>query len=226
MTECEPLLLSGIQHYAFCPRQWALIHIEQSWEENVRTIEGHYLHARTDDPFLDESRNDIRTVRAMPLLSTKLGLRGVADVVEFLKQDVKNSSSCVSLPGKKGDWLPIPIEYKRGHAKADERDSVQLCAQAIALEEMLDICLEYGYIFYAETRHREQIIFTSSLREHVYALATSMHEAMRTGRTPSAEKGMKCRNCSMLDICLPALTKRPKSVNEYLMGMLHEEVVE
>jgi CRISPR-associated exonuclease Cas4 len=224
MAEKEHLLLSGIQHFAFCPRQWALIHIEQVWKDNSRTVEGHYIHERTDDPFLDESRKGIRTVRAMPLLSERLGLRGIADVVEFQRQDKALPGFHTSIPGKTGCWLPIPIEYKRGHPKPDDRDAVQLCAQALALEEMLNISVQYGYLYYGETRHRERVTFTTQLREHVFALAEAMHTCMRTGITPKAEKGMRCRNCSLLDICLPALTARPKPVHTYIERMLHEEV--
>lgn len=221
--EDELLQLSGIQHIAFCERQWALIHIEQVWAENVRTLEGQYLHERTDDPFEDETRKDIRTVRAMPIVSYKLGLRGVADVVEFQRTEDMLEGIAVQLDNRKGWWRPYPVEYKRGRPKKDDRDAVQLCAQGIALEEMLKIRIECGFLYYGQTKHRERIVFNDVLRTRVEDLATKMQKLFSEGKTPKAQKGKHCSLCSLAEYCQPNLTLRHRSVEEYLKRVLDGE---
>lgn len=223
VEEDDYLLLSGIQHMAFCERQWALIHVEQAWEENVRTTEGRLLHERTDDPFADETRKDIRTVRSMPLISRRLGLRGVADVVEFYKLTDKVEGKTIQIPDRKGWWLPVPVEYKRGRPKKDDRDAVQLCAQAIALEEMFGIEIDKGYLFYAEFRRRVEVSLDHVLRERVKELAEKMHKLMKEGKTPKAQKGKHCSLCSLKEICQPELTIRHRPVEKYLKRMLETE---
>jgi CRISPR-associated exonuclease Cas4 len=222
--EDDLLLLSGIQHMAFCERQWALIHIEQAWAENMRTVEGKYLHERTDDPFEDETRQDIRVVRAMPVVSYHLGLRGVADVVEFQRVEDAQEGLTVRLEGRRGWWRAYPVEYKRGRPKKDDRDVVQLCAQAIALEEMLKISIESGFLYYGQIRHREQIFFNQVLRTRVNDLCRKMHKMFAEGKTPRAQKGKHCSLCSLQEICQPNLTTQPRSVKEYLVKMVNEEV--
>ena len=218
------LLLSGIQHMAFCERQWALIHIEQAWAENIRTIEGKFLHERTDDPFEDETRKDIRVVRAMPLVSHKLGLRGVADVVEFYRVEDALEGTTVRLKKRRGWWLPYPVEYKRGRAKRDDRDAVQLCAQAMALEEMLKVSIDHGYLFYGRTKRREKVLFDQLLRVRVEELSSKMHILMSEGITPKAQKGKRCSLCSLIEICQPNLTIRKHSIKKYLERMVDVEV--
>jgi len=218
------LLLSGIQHMAFCARQWALIHIEQSWAENVRTIEGKHLHERTDDPFEDETRKGIRVVRAMPVVSKKLGLRGVADVVEFHRTQEAPEGVAVRLQNRKGWWRPYPVEYKRGRPKSDDRDAVQLGAQAMALEEMLLVTINSGFLYYGKTRHREHILIDKSLRDRVKELSQIMHTMMAQGITPKAVKGKHCSLCSLIEICQPALTTRHRSVEKYLARIVELEV--
>ena len=224
--EEEFLLLSGIQHMAFCERQWALIHIEQVWVENVRTIEGKHLHERTDDPFQDETRKNIRTVRSMPVVSYKLGLRGVADVVEFHQTEDEINNVTVRLYNRKGWWRPYPVEYKRGRAKPDDRDAVQLCAQAIALEEMLKIIINSGCLYYGQTRHRKDICFNEELRKRVRELTGKMHMMMDEGKSPKAKKGKHCDLCSLKERCQPELTIRHRSVKEYLSRMVDSEVTD
>jgi CRISPR-associated exonuclease Cas4 len=219
-SEEEYLLLSGIQHAAFCERQWALIHIEQAWAENVRTIEGKQLHERTDNPFEDETRTDVRVVRAMPIISKKLGLRGIADVVEFHKMEGKVEDVTVRIRNRKGWWRPYPVEYKRGKPKSDNRDVVQLSAQAVALEEMLGVRIESGFLYYAEVRRRIEVSFHSELRKYVEELSGKMHQMMSEGKTPRAIKGKHCSLCSLKEICQPDLTIRHRSVKEYLARML------
>ncbi len=218
-SEEEYVLLSGIQHMAFCERQWALIYIEQAWAENVRTIEGHHLHERVDDPFEDETRRDLKVVRAMPLVSKTLGLRGVADVVEFHREKVAIEGYACVLDDADGFWRPEPIEYKRGRPKPDDRDAVQLCAQAIALEEMMNVVIRSGHLYYGQTRHREPIVFDSALRKRTRELAQNMHRLLNDGKTPKARKGKHCRLCSLVGICQPKLTLKSAPVSDYLERM-------
>lgn len=224
-TDDDLLLLSGIQHMAFCERQWALIHIEQVWTENTRTLEGKFLHEKADDPFKNETRNDLRIVRAMPIVSFKLGLRGMADVVEFRKVENLPEGIAVKLDKRKGWWQPFPVEYKRGRPKPDDRDAVQLCAQAICLEEMLKISIDCGFLFYGQTKHREQIEFNRELRTRVEELAGKMQRMFSDGKTPKAQKGKHCSLCSLSEQCQPNLTIHHHSVEAYLKRMLDWEEV-
>jgi CRISPR-associated exonuclease Cas4 len=213
------LLLSGIQHMAFCERQWALIHLEQVWAENIRTIEGKHLHERVDDQLFDESRKTLRIVRSMPIVSYELGLRGVADVVEFHHSDTFIEGETCRLDRRQGWWKPIPIEYKRGRPKPDDRDAVQLCAQAMALEEMMEIIIQYGFLYYGQTKHREQIIFDNRLRNLTVSIAKRMHEFASEGKTPKARKGKRCSQCSLVEQCQPQWMLRHRSVKNYLAQM-------
>jgi CRISPR-associated exonuclease Cas4 len=215
-SEEEMLLLSGIQHIAFCKRQWALIHVEQQWAENVKTIEGQHLHERVDDPFYKESSSNLVVWRAVNLISYLLGLTGRADVIEFIK-----SEKGISLPGKEGQWTPYPVEYKRGKTKPDERDEVQLCAQAICLEEMFETTISEGALFYWEVRRRTIIRFNDELRKKVYGYAEEMHELFNLGKTPIPEYKTHCKSCSLFDICLPQNIQKHRDVNEYLRHVLH-----
>lgn len=210
-NEDDLLPLSGIQHFAFCERQWALIHVESQWVENLRTAEGRLLHQRVDDPYFTESRGDVKTVRSVPLLSKALGLYGVADVIELHLNADDASGMRYNI-----------VEYKRGKPKPDDRDEVQLCAQAICLEEMLAITLDYGYMYYGETKHRHQVDFDDTLRERVKILAEKMHLLYAHGITPPAIKGKRCKNCSMEDICLPKLGRSGKKAEMYMAGLLEE----
>ena len=225
-SDDDLLMLSGIQHMAFCPRQWALIHLEQVWAENVRTLEGKHLHERTDDPFEDESRKGLRVVRAMPIISWNLGLRGVADVVEFHQEkELKKETNCL-LPGRTGWWRIVPVEYKRGKPKKDDRDAVQLCAQAMALEEMMQVTIESGYLYYGQTCHRQEIELNAELRTHTIILAQQMHQLVMEKKTPKAVKGRHCSICSLIEQCQPQLTLRHRSVGNYLKQMCAVEVDE
>ena len=185
-SEDDALPISGLQHLAFCPRQWALIHLEQVWVENVRTAEGRLLHERADLPG-ESRRAGVRTVRGMWLRSERLHLTGRADIVEFKPE-------------------PYPVEYKRGKSKPNDCDTVQLCAQALCLEEMLDTPIECGAIFYGDPRRRLEVDFTAELRSRTEELAATMHRLYRSGLTPAATPGPYCRNCSLVDVCLPEAT--------------------
>ena len=214
------LALSGIQHFCFCRRQWALIHVEQQWEESLRTAEGRLIHQRVDDPFFTESRGDVIVSRAVPLVSYVLGLYGVADVVEYLR-----SEDGVSLPDREGLWMMRPVEYKRGRPKIDERDEVQLCAQALCLEEMFGIHIGRGDFYYNEIRRRVPLSLSAELREQVYALSEEMHDLFARGVTPPAEVSRKCNLCSLQNICMPELTKKPLSVRKYVRKHIKEACV-
>lgn len=199
--EDDLLALSGIQHIAFCERQWALIHIEKQWAENVRTAEGRQLHNKVDNPYIFESRVDIITARAVPIVSYELGLYGIADIVEFVSAE--SQANAITLPEKLGFWSPYPVEYKRGREKRDDRDEVQLCAQAICIEEMLNVNIENAYLYYGETRHRVQVELTEALRHRVIELSKRMHWLFQNGITPKADGNKSCKLCSLIDVCLP-----------------------
>ncbi|MDF9408143.1 CRISPR-associated protein Cas4 [Pelotomaculum isophthalicicum JI] len=218
------LLLSGIQHMAFCERQWALIHLEQIWAENVRTVEGKQLHDRADDPFKDESRKKLRVVRSMPIISHALGLRGIADVVEFHQSKINIEGETCHLENREGWWRPVPIEYKRGRPKPDDRDAVQLCAQAMALEEMLQVSISSGFLFYGKTKHRELVTLDLRLRQHTIELSIRMHQLAREGLTPKAQKGKHCSQCSLTEYCQPYWMLRHRPVEDYLSRMCRVEV--
>ena len=213
--EDELLMLSGIQHIAFCERQWALIHIEQQWTENMLTVEGHHLHEKVDDPFEAEIRGNTAILRALPLVSLQLGFSGIADVVELTRSgdEAKNS---ISVSGREGRWLPTPVEYKRGKPKPDRCDDVQLCAQAMCLEEMYSITINKGYLYYGQTRHRHEVEFTDELRNNVISYSHRMHELFSKGITPPPVYKSQCRSCSLKDICLPKRLNNTYTVEQYL----------
>jgi CRISPR-associated exonuclease Cas4 len=210
-TVDELLPLSGIQHFLFCRRQWALIHVERQWQENALTAEGRIMHKRTDDPFFTETRNGVITARAVPVASYRLGLVGVCDVVEFTE-----SPEGVSLPGRAGRYVPAPVEYKRGKEKHDHSDEAQLCAQAICLEEMLSVTITHGYLFYGETRHRVEVELTAELRTLVKKMSDEMHNYFQSGYTPRVKPFKGCRSCSLADICLPELQAKVIAASKYI----------
>ncbi len=209
-AEDDLLPLSGIQHFAYCPRQWALIHVEQQWLENLGTAEGRLVHHRVDDPYYNESRGHLRVERAIPLVSKTLGLYGVADLMEIVEKDDDNTKSYHL------------VEYKRGKPKVDDRDQVQLCAQAICIEEMREVKLHYGYFFYDMVKHRQKVEFTELLRAQVKELSDAMHYYFRNGITPVLKKSSKCRNCSLFDICMPKLEKLKGKANKFITNYFSE----
>jgi CRISPR-associated exonuclease Cas4 len=222
-AEDELLMLSGIQHFAFCERQWALIHIEQQWAENVLTVEGQHMHERVDNPFLADMGKHLVVLRSVSLVSGKLGLYGMADVVEFLITDSPVNS--IQLKGKEGFWQPVPIEYKRGKPKPDERDEVQLCAQAICLEEMHQISIGSGYLFYGETRHRHEVVFDDKLRNIVISYSEKMHCLFQSGTTPAPIYKTHCKSCSLQDVCMPRAFSNSSGASAYLNEMFNEEKI-
>lgn len=201
--------ISALQHYLYCPRQCALIHVEQQWAENTRTAQGRLLHARTDVPG-SEHRRGIRTVTAMPLHHGQLGLSGKADVVEF------HANGNVE--------QPFPVEYKRGRPKSHRADEVQLCAQALCLEEMFRQPVPSGALFYGETRRRTDVDFSADLRELTMATIDAVRTLLCTDRMPHAEYAAKrCDPCSLLDVCQPRLLGRKEPVSTWLRRQLQAE---
>lgn len=216
-NEEEYLMLSGIQHFAFCRRQWALIHIEQQWQENERTVEGELLHRNAHDTFFYEKRKDVIVSRGMPVFSRTMGVSGSCDIVEFSK-----SEDGISLYGHRGLYKVYPVEHKRGRPKDTEIDIMQLAAQAMCLEEMLSVRITEGAVFYGETRHRERVEFTDAIKEQVRQYFAEMHQMYDRRYTPKVKWSKSCNACSLKDICLPKLGKAP-SVKEYISGVLAED---
>ncbi len=212
----DMLPLSGLQHFLFCRRQWALIHIEQQWRENVLTAEGRLLHEKADDPFTVELRKGIVIARAVPVASPSLGLSGVCDVVEYTP-----AAGGVQLPGRTGAYLAAPVEYKRGKPKHEPSDEAQLCAQAICLEEMLMTSVPSGYLFYGQTRRRVPVLFTAALRELVRKAAAEMHAFFARGYTPKVKRFKGCQGCSLVDVCLPPSSQTP-SVTDYIRARIEQ----
>lgn len=210
------LQLSGIQHFAFCRRQWALAYIELQWQENVRTVEGRLLHEKAHDPDRKEKRGGLIIVRAMPVHSRELGISGECDVVEFHK-----SEDGITIFGREGKYTVIPVEYKRGKLKESEMDALQVTAQALCLEEMLCCDIPYGFIYYGEIRHREKVEFTDVLRQKVKDMFAEMHRYYDQRYTPKAKRTKSCNACSLKDICLPMLDKK-SSVKKYLDDKMKE----
>lgn len=189
-SEEDLLPLSALQHLLFCERQCALIHVEGIWAENRLTVEGQHLHERVDQQEI-EVRKDVHIARALPIRSLRLGLSGRTDVVEF------------HYNGHEGLASVFPIEYKRGKPKQDDSDRVQLCAQAICLEEMLGVSIPTGALFYGRLRHRLDVTFTDALRSVTEHSAARLHELIDVGRTPRATRAPKCDGCSLIELCLP-----------------------
>lgn len=212
------LPVSGLQHVVFCERQAALIAVERGWEENSQTLEGRSLHRRTDDNGpRRERRGDLVILRGVDLRSDELRLVGIADVVEL--RAAGDGSSGVPLFGVPGRWMPSPVEYKRGKPKWDHCDEVQVCAQAMCLEEMLGVTIPAGALFYGQNRHRMPVVFGNELRILVRAAARRLHEMVDSGLTPRADQSSRCRSCSLQRICMPELTTRSGA-----MSFLHRRL--
>lgn len=203
--EQELIPVSALNQYIYCPRRCALIHIEQLWAENLFTVEGKIMHEKVDTANR-ESRGNVRIEFGTPLRSLKLGLIGRADVVEFHKQGNK--------------WIPFPVEYKRGKPKLDSSDKVQLCAQAMCFEEMMGAEIPEGALFYGLTRHRYDVKFDVALRKETEETAKRLHELIESGITPKAEYSARCEKCSLVEQCLPRVSRKASS---YLAKIVEEE---
>ncbi len=215
--EDDYLMISGIQHFKFCRRQWALIHIEQQWAENIHTAVGELMHKKVHDPELREKRKGLIIARALPVSSRILGVSGTCDVVEF-----RQSEDGIRLHGHRGQYSVYPVEYKKGKPKLTEEDRLQLAAQAMCLEEMFSAQVPEGAVFYGETRRREPVAITEELRREVRRCFQEMHAYYERNYTPKVKYSKSCSACSLKEICLPRLGKSI-SVKSYIGKMFKEE---
>lgn len=215
--EEDYLQLSGLQHFTFCRRQWALIHLEQQWKENWRTVDGDLFHQRAHDEQQRERRGDTLILRGLPVASSHLGISGTCDVVEF-----HADPHGISLYGEEGLWQPFPIEYKRGAPKCHQADELQLCAQAMCLEEMLCCSILEGALFYGETRRRVPVPFHDELRQQVCTSLEEMHRIYHRGYTPKVKPTKSCNACSLKEFCLPVLM-RGKNAAIYLQQAMEND---
>lgn len=215
-NEEDYLQLSGLQHFVFCRRQWALIHIEHQWAENFRTIDGAVFHENAHNTGFQESRGDRFITRGVSVCSSELGVSGQCDVLEYHR-----GSTGIPIAGKDGLWQPYPVEYKRGSPREDTGDTLQLCGQAMCLESMLCCDIPEGALYYGEVRRREKVAFTPELRNQVRKMLAEMHELYRRGYTPKVKPTKSCKACSMKDLCLPRLMKT-RSVSAYLREAMEE----
>ncbi len=224
-TEDQLLPISALQHLLFCERQCALIHIEQLWSDNQFTAEGNLLHERTHDG-PDESRPGVRITRALPVRSLELGLSGQCDVVEFHLGSAGNATPARSSPALESASLSSSritlVEYKRGKPKAHAADEVQLCAQALCLEEMLGRPIAGGALFYGKRRRQTPVVFDETLRALTRHSARRLHKLFASRITPSAVREKKCESCSLLDLCLPDALRLRTSVASWFAARVKE----
>jgi CRISPR-associated exonuclease Cas4 len=207
IPDADLIALSALQHLQYCPRQCALIHVEQVWAENTATAEGRIVHDRVH-AVESEVRRGVRTVTGMPLRSARLGVSGIADVVELHRRP-------------DGGWRPYPVEHKRGRPKAHRADEVQLCAQAMALEEMFDTEIAEGALFYGQPRRRSVIVLDAELRILTEAVAAATRDLVAAGRTPRMNYDKKrCDACSLIEICRPRTTGGVRSAAAWLEAQL------
>ena len=205
-TEDDFFQLSALQHYVYCPRQCALIHVEDVWQENVFTVRGDILHEKVDTDTY-ESRGAVKTVRGLKIHSFRLGISGRCDVVEFVRRQTEMSV--------------VPVEFKAGEPKEDISDKVQLCAQALCLEEMLNIKVDHGAFFYGKIRRRVQVEVDNELRRQTEEVVANVRDLTTNKRTPPAEYSAKCRNCSLYSVCQPKAMNTRKLRN-YMKGLYTE----
>ena len=219
------VMLSALQHWLFCKRQCALIHVEGTWEENRLTADGRVLHERVDER-KSETRRTLRQATTVRLVSQRLGIVGIADMVEFHLVDSENDATGVKvaaqLPGLSGFWRPFPVEYKRGKPKTHRADEVQLCAQAMCLEEMLGVSIPAGALFYGEPRHRTDVVFDAELRRLTEGAAKGVHELLASGETPPPTFGKCCSSCSLVEDCRPRLFASHLSAKAWLERQMDE----
>lgn len=210
--ENELLPVSALQHLEFCPRQCALIHVERVWAENVYTAEGQIVHAVVDSG-LCESRKNIYTARRVLIRSKEYGLTGIADMVEF--HQTESSVEGTEIPGKAGRWIPVPIEYKRGRPKKHDSDNIQLCAQAVCLEEMYGIVINEGYFYYAAINKRKPLPIDERLRNLLRVKTSHLREVLYSSELPPPVYRKRCQSCSLLEICQPKKVKSFSSAQDY-----------
>ena len=214
------LMLSGIQHFMFCPRQWALIHLEQQWADNRLTVQGHILHANVDNPFYRQKNGNVLTLRSVHIASRQLGLYGISDAVEL--HPAPSPTNAITHDRYPGHWFPYPVEYKRGRSKPNACDEVQLAAQTMCLEEMYGIHIPFAALYYDEVKRREVISISDALRQTTQQCADQMHALFAARQLPPASKEHFCKSCSLNDICLPEV-RECAQVGNYLKRNLYED---
>lgn len=220
MFDEEDLLpISALQHFVFCPRRCALVHIEQVWMENQLTVEGDILHERVDE-MGRESRVTLIVSHGVGIRSLRFGVTGRVDVIEF-RSSTEAEGNC-TLAGKDGHWTPYPIEYKRGSPRRGFGDDIQICAQALCLEEMLECTVPAGSIYYASTRKRREILFSAPLRDQTMAAILGLRTLLAAGVTPAPVYGKKCDTCSLFDLCQPKIPLAGKDPGLYVARYLEE----
>ena len=210
-TEDEFLQLSGIQHFSFCRRQWALIHVEQQWEENILTAEGRVEHCRVHDSGITDKRNGKLTIRGLKIHSHELGISGECDAVEF-----SPTKDGITLYGKIGQWLVTPIEYKHGNIKISDCDRLQVTIQAMCLEEMFHTTIEEGALFFISSHRRLPVLLDEALREQVRQKAEALHQMRKVLSIPAAQYSAKCKRCSLREVCMP---KVKRSAGDYCKAL-------
>lgn len=210
------LMISGLKHFAFCRRRWALVHIEQLWSENALTLDGHYMHERVHDVSFTQSRGSVVLTRAMPVSSHVLGAVGECDMVEL-----RRDPAGVPIYGREGTWRIYPVEYKLGRPDERGADEMQLCAQAMCLEEMFVTDIPEGAVFYGRTRRRVNVELTAELRQKVRDSFDEMHRLFERGYTPRAKLTRACKSCSMYELCSPTISKQ-MSASEYVRRHLED----
>lgn len=215
--DADFLMLSGLKHFRFCRRRWALVHIEQLWSENALTLDGHYMHERVHDDGFTESRGAVLLSRGMPVRSETLRITGECDMVELYRQE-----DGVPIRGREGRWRLYPVEYKHGRPDPRGADELQLCAQAMCLEEMFVADIPEGALYYGKTHHRLKVSFTGELRQEVRDAVKEMHQLFDRGYTPRAKLTNACKSCSLKELCQPGLTKQ-MSASEYVRRALMED---
>ena len=209
MDNNDSIPISALQHYLYCPRQCALIHIERLWMENRHTAEGRILHGRVDQPKI-EQRQRVRTITSMPIFAPELGISGVADVIEFHAGDEGN--------------IPYPVEYKRGRPKPHQADQVQLCAQALCLESMYGCSVPEGALYYGKTRRRLVVSFDCELRRLTHDAVAATREMICSGKTPLATyEAKRCDACSLINLCWPWMLNRAGKVQQWLEKQIRIE---
>lgn len=210
-------MISGIQNFAYCKRRWALVHIEQMWNENALTLEGQYMHERVHDESFTEKRGKLILSRGMAVASKRLGISGVCDMVELEMDD-----NGIEVVGRDGKYRIYPVEYKHGRPNSEHTDELQLCAQAICLEEMLCTYIHKGAIYYGAIKHRKEVDFTPELRLEVEKMISEMRQYMDRSYTPKVKRNKSCANCSMIDYCFSALLSK-KPAKSYIEAAIKED---
>lgn len=217
--DSEMVMLSALQHYLFCPRQCALIHVEGVWSENYLTSSGRRMHERVDSG-QRETRRGVHTAASLRLLSNRLNIMGVADSVEFhlveSSCDEHGTQRAARLPDHDGYWRPVPVEYKRGKPKAHRADEVQLCAQALCLEEMLGVTIPEGALFYGEPRRRTVVVFDDELRRLTEDTSRAVRSLITSGMTPPVVRTKGCETCSLKAYCMEGKV----SARQWIEGVL------